>query len=293
MCWEMIDRLCVIGVGLIGGSIARSARQQGICREIVGVDHHKKNLKKAIEASVIDCGTTDICKGVRDTDFVVIATPVGVIEKVLLVLKTVWSENTLYTDVGSTKVCVIRALQNVFGKVPSNFVPGHPIAGAEKSGVEASVAGLFRDKRVIVTPDINTDPSAVNKVKKFWMDLGATVSIMDVQHHDAVLAATSHLPHVVAYGLTDMLGRKDEKKEIFKYAASGFKDFTRIASSDPTMWLDICSANRSEIVSLIEQMIKELENIAVLLKNDNSEQLYEIFCRANSARKRFLDQYEN
>lgn len=289
----MIKRLCLIGVGLIGGSIARAAKQQGICAEIVGIDRDKENLKKAKDLSVIDVAVTEIQEGARDCDLVVIATPVGAIERVLFELKSCWVQDIVYTDVGSTKAVVYEALQHVFGDVPSNFVPGHPIAGAEKSGVEASVAGLFRGKRVILTPSANSDRKAVKTVKRFWEDLGATVSTMDPLHHDAVLAATSHLPHILAYALADMLGRKDENSEIFKYAAGGFKDFTRIASSDPAMWLDICMANRGEIANLIQQMIVELDSIDAMLKNKNTEDLYEMFCRANSARKRFLEQYDD
>ena len=289
----MIERLCVIGVGLIGGSVAKSAKQQGICREIVGFDRDTENLKKAQNLSVIDAGATSIQDAVVGADFVVIATPVGAIENVFFELKSRWSNDTVFTDVGSTKVSVIRALHNVFGHIPPNFIPGHPIAGAESSGVEASIPSLFKDKRVIITPDGNSNPDLVGRVEKFWTALGATVSIMGVNHHDAVLAATSHLPHIVAYALTDMLGRKDENSEIFKYAAGGFKDFTRIASSDPTMWLDICLANSEEIVRLIEQMIGELDGIASMLKKDEAAELFEIFTRANGARKRFLDLYEN
>ena len=155
------------------------------------------------------------------------------------------------------------------------------------------IPSLFRDKRVIITPDDNSNHVMVERVERFWTMLGATVSKMDVHHHDAILAATSHLPHIVAYALTDMLGRKNENEEIFKYAAGGFKDFTRIASSDPTMWRDICLANRGEIVGLIEQMIGELDGIAKNLKNKEVDDLFGIFSRANSARKRFLDQYQN
>lgn len=273
--------------------MAKSAKQQGVCREIVGFDQDGENLKKAQHFSVIDFGATNIQDAVDGADFVVIATPVGALENILFELKPGWSKDTIFTDVGSTKVSVVQALQNVFGHVPPNFIPGHPIAGAESSGVEASIASLFRDKRVIITPDGNSNLVLVDRVEKFWTELGATVSRMDVHHHDAVLAATSHLPHIVAYALTDMLGRKDENNEIFKYAAGGFKDFTRIASSDPTMWLDICLANRKEIVGLIEQMIGELDGIATMLKKDEAADLFGIFTRANSARKRFLDQYES
>jgi len=289
----MIERLCVIGVGLIGGSVAQSARQQGVCCEIVGVDHDEVNLEKAQHLSVIDFSATNIQDAVAGADFVVIATPVGTIEKILTELKPDWPEDTIFTDVGSTKNSVVQSLRQVFGSVPSNFIPGHPIAGSESSGVEASIPSLFRNKRVIITPDENSNRVMVEQVERFWTMLGATVSKMDAHRHDTILAATSHLPHIVAYALTDMLGQKDENNEIFKYAAGGFKDFTRIASSDPTMWLDICLANRGEIVGLIEQLIGELDGVAKNLKNNETEELFGVFSRANSARRRFLNQYQN
>lgn len=285
----MINRLCIIGVGLIGGSIARSAKERGLCHEVLGIDCHTENLNKAKSLGVIDIASQSIDKNLPAADFVVVATPVGSIEQVILALKENYSPKSVYTDVGSTKVSIAKALESTFGDVPSNFILGHPIAGAEKSGVEASLPGLFRGKRIILTPNGDTDHEALTKVEAFWRALGGKISIMDVFHHDTVLAATSHLPHVIAYALTDMLGRKDEQNEILKYAAGGFKDFTRIASSDPEMWLDICLANRSKIIELVDQMTVELTKISAMLKEQDSDALYTVFNRAKSARKRFLD----
>jgi len=288
----MIDRLCVIGVGLIGGSIARAARRRGLCREIVGIDADEDNLRQALELGVIDTAFTDAAKGVANSDWVIIATPVGAFETVFDVLQPVWSERAIYTDAGSTKQNVVEALRTPFGRVPPNFVPGHPIAGAERSGVAASTDDLYEGKRVILTPLPETDPAALARVEAFWSAIGARVACMDPKHHDEVLAATSHLPHVLAYALVHMLGRKDEQREIFQYAAGGFRDFTRIASSDPRMWLDICLANREQIVPLIAQLGEELKAVAGLLERRDADELFAFFTDARNARQRFLDQLE-
>jgi prephenate dehydrogenase len=172
-------------------------------------------------------------------------------------------------------------------------VPGHPIAGAERSGVGAASAELYRGKRVILTPmEGVTDSAAVEQVARFWEALGARVSCMDPAHHDEVLAATSHLPHVLAYALTHMLGRQDEQQEIFRYAAGGFRDFTRIASSDPRMWRDICVANRAQIVPLLERYRDELDRLSQLMAQGEAADLFDYFTEARGARQRFLDQLE-
>ena len=279
----------------MGGSIARAVRQRKLSETIVGFgrDSDLANLQIAKDLSVIDSYSLDIAEAVANADCVVIATPVGAIESVLALLKPVWDGKTIYTDVGSTKANVIAVAEKIFGSVPENLVPAHPIAGAEQSGVNASVDNLFVDKRLIITPDKATSPDAVLKIQVFWEALGSKVAVMKAAHHDAVLAATSHLPHILAFALVDMLGHKDEKSEIFQYAAGGFRDFTRIASSDPTMWRGICLANKDEIMPLIQQLKAELDKIERLLANTDSEQLFNTFTYANKARRRFLDLSEN
>ncbi len=291
----MFNKICIIGAGLIGGSIARAAREQGLCNHIVAFGRKKgiKNLQAAKQLGVVDAFYFDIALAVKDADCIVICTPVGVIEQVFRQLKPFWNDQAIYTDAGSTKGSVIAAAQAVFGEVPANFVPAHPIAGAESSGVEASRADLFSNKRIILTPVDSTCSEAVNKITEFWQKIGSIVSVMNVKHHDAVLAATSHLPHILAFSLVDLLGQKDEEEEIFKYAAGGFKDFTRIASSDPTMWLDICMANKNEIVPLIQQLKAELGKVEHMLVNEESQQLFETFTYARQARQRFLNQFNN
>jgi prephenate dehydrogenase len=291
----MFNKICIIGVGLIGGSIARAARQRGLCASIsaFGRAEDQPNLAAAKDLGVIDDYALDIAGAVANADCIVIATPVGAIESVFALLKPFWNEKAIYTDVGSTKTNVIKAAERVFGFVPDNLVPAHPVAGAEQSGVAAAVDDLFLNKRVIITPDKVTRLDAVQKIQVFWEKLGAQVAVMGAAHHDAILAATSHLPHILAFALVDMLGHKDEQSEIFKYAAGGFKDFTRIASSDPTMWLDICTANKTEIIPLIQQLKDELNKIQLLIESDNNQQLFDTFTYAGKARQRFIDIFEN
>ncbi len=290
----MFKKICVIGVGLIGGSIAKVARENGLVETIIGFGRTDdvENLQLAKDLNVIDEFYTDIEPAVKNADCVIIATPVAATESVLHLLKPFWSENTVYFDVGSTKGNVIDAAKAVFGFVPANFIPAHPIAGAENSGVSAALVDLFVNKRLIITPLENTNADALTKTKLFWEKIGAVVSIMDVQQHDSVLAATSHLPHLLAFALVDMLGRRDEKEEIFKYAAGGFRDFTRIASSDPTMWQAICAANKVELLPLLNQFKTELTKIQHLLETDDYAQLFELFSYANTARQRFLNYTE-
>jgi len=288
----MINRLCLIGVGLIGGSLALALRKQGYVGEVVGVDSHRANLETALDLGIVDRWCTDPAEGVKGADHVVIATPVGSIPAIFSALKPVWQDDVVYTDTGSTKSDVVEAAIQVFGEVPPNFVPGHPIAGAESSGAGAANAELYEHKRVILSPLPHSRTSSVDQVETLWHKVGARVSRMDYRHHDEVFAATSHLPHVLAFVLTEMLGRKDEQQEIFQYAAGGFRDFTRIASSDPRMWLDICLANRREIVPLIEQFGEALSQAAGIIARGEADKLLALFTDARAARQRFLDQLE-
>ena len=290
----MFDKLCIIGVGLMGGSVARTARLKGLGKNIIGYGRSQdlQNLETAKRLGVIDDYSLDIEVAVQDADCVVIATPVESIEGILSLLKPVWSDHTIYTDVCSTKGSVVAVAQRVFGVIPNNFVLTHPIAGAEQSGVEAAVDDLFVNKRLIISPLNQTRQDALQQIQAFWECCGSEVSMMEVHRHDAILAATSHLPHVLAFALVDMLGHQDEQSEIFNYAAGGFRDFTRIASSDPTMWRDICLANKNEIIPLLEQTKSQLDKIQCLLEHNDGQQLFEIFAYANTARLRFLNQFE-
>ncbi len=291
----MFNKICIIGLGLIGGSIARAAKQHGLCQFIAGFgrDEDLHNLMKGKQLGVIDDYYLAIADAVNGADCIVIATPVGATESVLALLKPHWNPDAVYFDVGSTKVNIIDSAQRVFGVVPHNLVPVHPIAGAEQSGVDAAIVDLFNNKRIIITPGDNTKLEAIEKTTRFWELLGGQIATMTAQHHDAVFAATSHLPHIVAFALVDMLGHKDEQTEIFKYAASGFRDFTRIASSDPTMWQNIALANKNEIMPLIGQLKDELSKIQQLLQNNDEQGLFDTFTYARHARQRFLDIFES
>ncbi|OAI20010.1 MULTISPECIES: prephenate dehydrogenase [Methylomonas] len=291
----MFERLCIIGVGLIGGSIAKAARAEGLCKQVVALGREKNlpNMQRAVELGVIDAFYTDPAQAMAGTDCVIICTPVGSMQAIFEQLKPYWNSQTLYSDAGSTKGSVVEAARAVFGKVPSNFVPAHPIAGAERSGVEAAKVDLYKNRRLILTPLSSTDPRAVDQFNAFWRRIGSSVAIMSVEHHDTVLAATSHLPHILAFALVGMLGRKDEQREIFKYAAGGFRDFSRIASSDPTMWQDICLANKQEIIPLIQQFQAELNQVEHLLQNGDASALFETFSYAKQARQRFLEIFDD
>ena len=288
----MIERLCVIGVGLIGGSVARAVRQQGLSHSIVGVDLDPDNLSQARQLGVIDQGFSEIHHGVAGADFVLIAVPVGAIGTIFDALKSCWSGRAVYSDVGSTKRNVVAELERVFGTPPGNFIPAHPIAGSEQSGVTAARTDLFCGRRVIVTPLAECDHCALTTVVELWKTIGAEVSQMTVDQHDQVLAATSHLPHLLAFTLADMLGRRDDQDVILQFAAGGFKDFTRIASSDPTMWRDITLANRTAILAMIEQYSEALDRLAGEIERGSGEALMNIFASANQSRRRFLERYE-
>ncbi len=285
----MIERLCIIGVGLIGGSLARALREAGFCQHIIGAGRSKAHLQKALELGVIDSYETDLARAVSGADMVLVAVPLGAMQSVFSIIKGRLADNAVLTDAGSAKGSVLDNAKQVFGEVPGFFVPGHPIAGTEHSGVEASLAGLYKDRRVILTPVERTDAQATGRVRAMWEAAGAEVVEMDPQHHDAVLAATSHLPHVLAFTLVDSLVRMTDQTELFEYAAGGFRDFTRIASSDPVMWRDICLANHDAIESLIGHFISELESVQRAVQAQDGDRLLECFANAKQTRDRFVE----
>lgn len=284
----MFKTLCIIGVGLIGGSIARASRERQLCQEIIGVGRQEAHLQRAVELGVIDRYELDVKRAVEGADAVVICTPVGSFETIFEQLKPVWSEQCLYTDAGSTKQSVIDALSKVFSAIPANFVAAHPIAGSENSGVEASVANLFDGKRTILTAVEQTSSSALRRCHDWWQAMGANVSMMTTQHHDEVFAATSHLPHVLAYSLVELLKNKQDEREIFEYAAGGFKDFTRIASSDPEMWADICVANGPQLTELMDDLAQINQRISALIGAKDKQGLIDVFKSAQGAREYYL-----
>ena len=285
----MIERLAIIGVGLIGGSLARALREAGAVGEVVGCGRALPNLERAVELGVIDRFDQDPSTAVAGADMVFVAVPLGAMRGVFTAIKDRLRPDAIVTDGGSVKGSVVADALAAFGRVPPRLVPGHPIAGTEHSGVEASFATLYRDRRVILTPLSETDPQAVGRVDWMWRTCGAEVSQMSVTHHDEVLAATSHLPHMLAYGLVDALARMDETDEIFRYAAGGFRDFTRIASSSPVMWRDICVANREALSAMLARFSVELTDLAQAIRLGDAATLLEVFERAKSARDRYVD----
>ena len=210
--------------------------------------------------------------------------PLGAIEPVLRAIVPHLAIGATVTDVGSAKGSVVADVERIYGHIPPNFVPGHPIAGTEKSGVDASFSTLFQKRRVILTPLAETAASAHHLIQRMWELSGAEVIDMGVRHHDAVLAATSHLPHMLAYTLVDTLARLDDRAEIFRYAAGGFRDFSRIASSDPCMWHDICVANREQLLEMIALFGADLERLATAIRNDDRAAILNTFQRAKRAR---------
>ncbi len=287
-----INRLAIIGVGLIGGSLARALKQANAVDHVLGCGRNVDSLKTAIKLGVIDEYATDPAKAVEDADVIVLATPLKTTESLLKKMQPQIKAEAIITDVGSAKGSVLTAAKNILGDI-SRFVPGHPIAGTEQSGVAASFAELFDAHRVILTPVEETDREATDFIRQMWELVGADVVCMDILQHDQVLAATSHLPHMLAYALVDCLAGMKESEEIFSNAAGGFADFTRIASSSPQMWHDICYSNRKSLLNVLEQFDLHLNKIKSAIQNDNSSDLLEIFTRAKQERDEFLDQRSN
>ena len=283
----MIQRLCIIGVGLIGGSLARALREAKFVGEIVGASRNADHLQKAVDLGVIDRYDTDLVAAVKDADMVFVSVPLGAMGAVFDKIRAGLGPDCVVTDGGSAKASVVELLRQADGKLPAWFVPGHPIAGTEQSGVEASFAELYRGRRVILTPTADTDSAATQKVRAMWEAAGAVVNEMSVEHHDEVLAATSHLPHMLAFALVESLARMSEQREIFEYAAGGFRDFTRIASSDPVMWRDICIANREALLAMLTSFRGDLDDLAQAIEVGDEDKLLRIFSDAKAARDVF------
>lgn len=288
-----IARLAVIGVGLIGGSLARALRAAGEVGEVVGCGRSEQTLRRAQELGVIDRYDTDPAAAVAGADMVVLGVPMGAVRRVLQALRGRLEPEAVLTDVGSTKASVVRDAEAVFGEVPESLVPGHPIAGTERSGVEASFPELFRRRRVILTPLAHTRAGAVARVRAMWAATGADVVEMDVAHHDEILAATSHLPHMLAFGLVDTLSRWEGAGEIFEFAAGGFRDFTRIASSDPVMWRDICIANRVALLDALQRYRADLDGLIELVQRGDAAAMERLFRDAKQTRDRFVERLED
>ena len=283
----MIERLCVVGVGLIGGSLARALRRAGAVAEVVGTSRREEHLRRAHELGVVDRWSVDACEAVRGADMVVVCTPMGAMESVFRALRPGLDPGTALTDAGSVKQTVLRAARSAFGHVPPFLVPAHPIAGTEHSGVDASFESLYDGRRVILTPGDAADPATIERVEAMWRAAGAETDRMDAARHDEILASISHLPHLLAYALVDLVAA--DPGECFRYAAGGFRDFSRIASSDPVMWRDICLENREAIVDRIEAFGARIGDLAEMMRRGDGGALFDRFARAKRARDACLE----
>jgi prephenate dehydrogenase len=278
-----LDNVVIVGLGLIGGSLAQSLRKTGFARRISAYGHRDASLKKGVELGVIDDYSLDLDEALAGADLVVIGAPTLKAADLLTEVLEIVPPATVVTDVASVKSNLVSAAPDA-----GNFVPGHPIAGSERSGVTASRADLFEGHRVILTPTAATNPEALELVRAVWESTGAEVVEMDVAAHDAILAATSHLPHVLAYALVDALAQSEVSEDIFRFAAGGFRDFTRIASSDPVMWRDIAIANRVELLRAIDGFAEHLQRLRTAVAEADAETLHATFTAAKSARDAFV-----
>jgi len=285
----MIERLCIIGVGLIGGSLALALKKAGFCKTVIGVGRNTQHLQQAVSLGVIDEFETDYAKAVVNADIVFVSVPLGAMADVFEKIAPVLHKRTIVTDAGSAKHSVIDDAIHKFGLKINQFVPGHPIAGTEKSGVKAAFDSLYQSRRVIITPLEENSKEDVATIKAMWKAAGAEVDDMGARHHDLVLAGTSHLPHVLAFALVDCLNQVDDVDEIFKFAAGGFRDFTRIASSDPTMWRDICLSNGDAILAMMQRFQNELDGLKQAIETEDADTLLKIFTRSKKARDEYVD----
>jgi len=288
----MIKQLCIFGVGLIGGSLAKALKEKNYCEHIIGCSRNEAHLQKAVALGVIDDYCLEPKKAVQNADVVLLAVPMGAMKSLLEKIKPHLPDHSIITDAGSTKASIVHHVHEVFGENFSRFVAGHPIAGREKSGVDAAVSDLYMDRRVILTPLPHTDPHALQTIHRMWQTTGAIVEHLSVESHDHILAATSHLPHFLAFNLVHTLANLPENDDIFRYAAGGFKDFTRIASSDPVMWRDIGLHNKDALLEMIAHYQTTLSQLATQVENNDSHGLLQTFSDAKQARDTFLAKFD-
>ncbi|UUS64258.1 MULTISPECIES: bifunctional prephenate dehydrogenase/3-phosphoshikimate 1-carboxyvinyltransferase [unclassified Acinetobacter] len=288
MSVPLFEKVAFIGLGLIGSSLARVMIAEDLAKEIVASTRSQKTLEDAKALGLIQQGYSDPAEAVKGADLVVLALPVRATQKVLEAIKPYLSEQTIITDVGSTKGNVVDAAKAVYGEqLPAGFVPGHPIAGAELTGVHAGKVDLFANHKVILTPLPSSADWAVEKLIQLWQAAKAEVICMDVEKHDEVLAHTSHLPHLMAFNLVEQLANREDNLDIFRYAAGGFRDFSRIAASDPHMWHDIFFANKKAILNAVDGFEKQLAILRKLIEDENSQALMGLLGHAQAARQHF------
>ena len=285
----LIGRLVICGVGLIGGSFALGLRRAGAVGRIVGIGRRREPLERTLELGVIDEIADDWASALAGADLVLLAAPVGQMDMIMAAMAPHLGAGTVVTDAGSTKRDVIEAIHRHFGAQLPQIVPAHPIAGAEKSGVDAAFADLYVKRKVVLTPLPESRADAVELVRAAWLACGASVVDMTPQDHDRVFAAVSHLPHLLAFGLVDDLARRDNAQLLFSHAASGFRDFTRIAGSHPEMWRDICVANRVALLTELDAYLGELASLRQMLAAGDGDALETVFDRARRARNAWAE----
>lgn len=279
------DQVTLIGIGLINGSLARDIRRLGLARRLVATARRRETLDQALELGLVDAATPDIAAGVRDADLVVLGVPVGESGRVARAIAPALGPDALVTDVGSVKSGVIEL---VAPHLPmQRFVPGHPVAGTENSGPAAAIGGLFQDRWCILTPVATTEPSAVDRVAAVWRAVGSRVELMDPVHHDKVLAVTSHLPHLLAFGIVNTADDLEEvlKGEVLKYAAGGFTDFTRIAAADPSMWRDVFLHNKAAVLEIVGRYVEDLVALQRAIRWNDADELFKRFESARAIRR--------
>ena len=278
------ERVAVIGVGLIGGSFALALKKARLCGHVVGIGRSAANLQVAKDRGIID----SVAAQAGDADLVLVATPVAQFPAVLAALAPQLKPAAIVMDAGSTKRDVVAAARAALGAKIAQFVPAHPIAGAEKSGAAAASADLFRGKRVVLTPLQENSAASLQAIEAAWTACGARVSRMSPEEHDALFAAVSHLPHLLAYALVHEFAGRGNSAQLFGYAAGGFRDFTRIASSHPEMWRDICVANREPLLAELDRYAAKLRALRPLLERGDGAALEKLFAEARAARQRWL-----
>lgn len=291
MTKPMFERVALVGIGLIGSSISHAARRGGLAKEIVGSARTKATVDTALKLGLISKGYESAAEAVAGADLVVLSVPVGACGPLTAEIAPHMKKGAILTDVGSVKAQVVR---DMAPNVPAgvHFVPGHPIAGTEQSGPEAGFAELFDGRWTILTPEAHTDAAAVEKLRAFWEALGAKVEVMDPQHHDMVLAITSHLPHLIAYtivGTADELAQVTES-EVIKFSAGGFRDFTRIAASDPTMWRDVFLNNKDAVLEMLGRFSEDLTALQRAIRWGDGETLFNLFTRTRAIRRGIIEQ---
>ena len=288
MAKPLLNKLVIFGVGLIGGSFALALKRAGLVKRVVGVGRSQANLKNALRLRVIDEAADDVTHAVQGAEVILLALPVGQMRQVMRAIAPHLEPHTVVTDAGSTKQDVVAFSRECLASHLKRFVPAHPVAGAELSGVTAASADLFINKNLVVTPLAKTDKKALKRIKDLWLACGARVSEMTPRQHDEIFAAVSHLPHLLAYALVDVIAAKPDAAKLFNYAASGFRDFTRIAGSSPEMWRDIAIANRKILLKELSGYQKQLNRLGGLLRKGDGAGLEKIFSNARSARQKWL-----